>query len=81
MSDQPTRGNGVGVARDVVGAFRGQPALLFLMLMNVLMLGGVGYLAIWIGTARQAEMAMIMERQDKYYTSLFEHCFKDQESK
>jgi hypothetical protein len=84
MSEPPRRGNGGIVSNavtDVVDVFRNSPSLLFIMLLNVMFLGGLGYMLIYISERiserRTAEFNYITSTMDRRYDELMGVCFRE----
>jgi hypothetical protein len=60
----------------LLDAFKASPSLLFIILLNVLFLGGLGYLLIQIGDRRSEEFKYHMETTNKHYETLLDYCLK-----
>jgi hypothetical protein len=64
------------VAGDVVDVFRQSPSLLFIMLLNIMFLGGLGYLLVGIGERRSNEFERMMKIMDTHYQDMMDLCIE-----
>jgi hypothetical protein len=60
----------------VVDAFKASPALLFIMLMNIMFVGAIGYVLIQVADRRAVEFRAFMDSTNKHYEDLFQICMK-----
>jgi hypothetical protein len=60
----------------VVDAFKTSPSLLFIMLLNVMFVGAIGYFLIQVAERRAVEFKTYMDSANKHYEDLFQLCLK-----
>ena len=64
------------VVTSVVDAFKSSPSLLFIMLLNIIFLGVIGYVLIQVAERRAVEFKAYMDSANKHYEDLFQLCMK-----
>jgi hypothetical protein len=64
------------VTSDVVGIFKSSPGMLVIVLLNVMFIGGLGYLLLQIGDRRAAEFKFIVDMMNSRYEDILRLCTK-----
>jgi hypothetical protein len=67
------------VASEVVGSLKASPTLLLILLLNLAMLGGLGYILIEVAAGRQKSVEVLQANQQRMYSDIMRLCFKSPE--
>jgi cytoskeletal protein RodZ len=71
MSDDPK----TSLVRGVLDPFKSSPVLLSILLLNVVMLGGLGYILLQVAQSRQTQYDQLHDNQNRMYDDIMRLCF------